>query len=827
MPTPLIGPDGREYEVDDDPAAIENALKQGFRVETAEAPRTLGEKASGLSADATEVVNAGLFGLGQGATAGIYGATALSKSEGDSPEEIARKRTVANEAQRLAEEHPIASTVGNIAGMVVSPLSKVSGAVAGSVGAASVAGRIGAGILGGMAEGSLVGAGNAISDSVLGDHQLSGEQLIAGAGLGALLGGAGGGLGTSLGEGASAVAKATKKGLAKLDLGNFAESKALKAAGAAKRDLDYLGEARAKEVGRMLLDDGHLGTGAQAPTARGVHESVQARKLELGSQIGKIADDLEASGVRPDFGKAAKRIDDFEATLSPLQRDAIASDLKATRSALSELEAVGLRAGVADEGKGGFKALDQLKKDLQSKAKYSDAAQSFAGDLKKKLAGTIREEVDAQVVPQLGDELGKKWLAAKKGYGLLKDAERITEHGVEKLGGNASLGLRDVIAGAGMLSSGNPVGALVASIASKAMRERGAGVVAKLADTLTKSPAMSTLATSFAQKAAQAAPMLGEYASTLASAAAKSPQHALATHLVMAQADPNYGDVASLAGFHPQSEAEQGAAVQRAHGIATIAATLAAQNEEIDRAIDKAFKGGASPKDAALVLGRQDFGAKRMRRDGETAYQRRADEIQALATNPEALLDRLSANMGDLHTVAPGVAASVTQTANRAVQYLSQAAQRPLKAGPLAPEWKASDAERHAFAQKLEVVENPMVVLRHAAAGTLNKSQVEALNAVYPTMGRQIADKVLERLAESPKSVPYGQRVMLALLTKTDVDGTLSPKAIAANQAAIQRAADSEPAAAGRNPTKQGAEKLTLGSRMATASQQREVRDEE
>jgi hypothetical protein len=896
MPTPLIGPDGREYEIDDsDPAALDNALKQGFRVETAEAPRTLSEKASGLSAEATEVVNAGLFGAGQGATAGLYGASALSKSEGDSPEEVARKRTVANEAQRLAEAHPVASTVGNIAGMVVSPLSKVSGAVAGSVGATTAAGRIGAGLLGGAAEGSLFGAGNAISDSVLGDHQLTGEQLVAGAGLGAVLGGVGGGLGTGLGEAASAGARGLKKLSGKLDLGEFAKNRWFKAADASKGEIGKVPETEREAVAdvfrrhispqdatlprgldealeslrgerdnisdavmkRAGLDDVPLKHGMDPDEARTLFQKAASKREKIQSEVYEGAN---KKGIEPDYQGFATRFDEFKGTLNPVERDLIKDEVTRVQGYLDDM------AVTADPAARGYGAINKIKSTLTRDINYN-ADGGAKVELKKRLYGVLRDEADTQLAPRLGSDEAKRLFDARDALGTLAEAEkalarktatgsdaiealiaktklagaevdslralnhgeRILKHGAEKAATASDVSMRDIAAAiAGSVATGGTgLGGIPMALASKLLRSKGDAVIARLADKLTKSPALSTVAQSFAQKAAQATPYLGEYAATLAQAAAKSPQHALATHLVMAQADPAYGDAASMAGFIPQSEAEQGAAVQRAHGIATIAANVAAQNEEIDRAVARAFKGGASPKDAALVLKGQDFGAKRMRRDGEAAHNRRADEIQALATNPEAMLDRLTANMGDLHTVAPGVAAAITQTADRAVKYLSQAAQRPAKTAPLAKEWKPTEAERHAFAQKLEVVENPMVVLSHAAAGTLTKAQVEALNAVYPSLGRQIADKVLERLTENPKSVPYSQRVMLAMLTKTDVDGTLSPKAIAANQAAIQRskqagepAADAPQATAGKK-----AEKLSLASRTATASQAREVRE--
>src|SRR6201990_1235451 len=720
MPTNLVGPDGREYFIEnDDPAALAKAQELGYRPLGEGEERTTGEALKGGLSEAGDTAGALLEGAAQGLTAGGYGAMLGSGAVDTGAGQTARRELEAAEYKERQAAHPLASLAGNIAGAVVSPLSKVGGAVADGAGATSALGRIGASALGGMAEGTLFGAGNAVSDAELGDHNLTAENLIAGAGLGAVLGGAGGGIATALREGASAVASATKKGLGKLDLGEFSKSRLFKAVSATKDEVGKIPEAERDAVASAL----------------------RKHVLPEGQALPRSLDDALAS-------------------------------VRAEREALA---APGFR----------------------------DPTTTYSGQPR---APSAEESALAHAENLLGAGTSRR--AAERA----QDAEHFKTALV-----------------AGVASGGKGLVGIPAIYGRRLLRENGDALISKLTDTLSKSPAMSTLAASFARRAEEVARALGHSPAPLAAAAAQSPQRALATHLVMAQADPHYGDTAALAGFIPQSPGEQSAAVARAHGIATIAASAAAQGEELERHIDKVFKGGASSKDAGAVLGRQDFGAKRMRTQGDAALDKRATEIQALATNPDALLDRLNANVGEMHNVAPGVAASLTQTANRAVQYLSQAAQRPLKAGPLANDWKMSAAERHSFTRKLEVVEEPMVVLKHAAAGTLTKEQVEALNAVYPALGRQIADKMLERMADSPKGVPYGQKLMLSLLTKVDVDGTLSPQAIARNQAAIQRTkgpkAEAGAAAAPQAAAEKGAEKLDVAGRMATSSQAREVRE--
>ena len=68
-----------------------------------------------------------------------------------------------------------------------------------------------------------------------------------------------------------------------------------------------------------------------------------------------------------------------------------------------------------------------------------------------------------------------------------------------------------------------------------------------------------------------------------------------------------------------------------------------------------------------------------------------------------------------------------------------------------------------------------------AASGTLVPEQVAALNAVYPMLGRQMADMALDKLTDGPAS--YRARLMVGFLTGVDPDGTFA--SVGPNQRAI------------------------------------------
>lgn len=923
MTTSLIGPDGRKYVVDN-PADVAGAVAAGYRIVTPSAPVTLGESAKGLGNEALDVGKATAEGVAGGFTAGLSdllsgpASGALPASADPSGDVVASQRAAAGQdARRLRDEHPLAHGVGEFVGMMASPVNKVGAAVRGGIGATTALGRIGAAAVGSGAEGILYGAGNTMSEAALGNTDLTAEKLIAGAGLGGLLGLAGGGLGASLEEGFKAVVPAAGRLISKAKgpLEDFADDRWLKAGGAIKTQIKNIPEAERPAVANELreamtiegktlpgsLDDAattiatkrdavarqlmqEIGVGDAGGLLPAMDRDAAAAALNKGfetngKRIGAVYDATDALGTQPQFSPILKRFDALETSLNPAERDIIGGDIAKARKYLYEM-------GNAPVGsrKNSFRAMNDLKSTLQGDINW--AADSGAkNQLKKKLVGIIRDDLDSQMEAQLGQkmttgaasnlglsgpgaatDLFREFLDAKAAYGALKNAAKavkgknatgadaigalvkdaeltapslagklsaldhataIIKNGLDSRLGNRFVSLSDYMTGltAGAMT-GHPLGALsgiATAVGHKILREQGPAVIAKLTDAITSSPRLMMTAASFGQQLQGAAPALGKYAAPLLQAYAHSPASGLATHMAWAKMDPDYADAAQSAGFLPETPEESAHATDKATHLAAMAHTLDQQNQQISKGLDSVFKGTLSvPTNRALES--QDFGTKRMRRDSRDAHKQRVTEIRALMANPDALLERVAANLGTTSEMAPGVAAAATRTAHAAVAYLAQSSQEPPKAGPLAMDWIAPDAEVHEFSQVLDVVERPLGVLRHAAAGTLVPRQWEAVQTVYPLLAAQIRDSALERLADPPKDVPYRARLMLGMITGIDVDGTLSPAAVSANQNAIAAAAaKGEPGALGGGTKDKG---FKLGDRMATPGQKREMSNE-
>jgi hypothetical protein len=797
--TALVGPDGKEYDFDGTPEELNAAQAKGFRILTPDAPRTALEEAK---AEYAGPMAAGALGALEGLTGGGYGAVVGATAPTDIKQAVIKTR----------EENPTASLVGEGAGMLLSPLNKAGSMVTKSLGATTRLGRIGAEMAGGLATGTLFGAGKTIGDAALGDADLTAEMLLSGAGLGGLLGAGGSGVFGAISEGARLVLPGVKSLASRAAgaLDDIANDAAISSTRATQAVINRVGDKRLPEVARVLRERGHL-----KMTPEQMAESVAKDREGLGKLLGKFLDDADKGGSKADHMRLLNRLDDFEAKLNPLERDAIGSDLSAARKAVAEL---------GEQGSG-FRALDDLKQTIQAKAKFSRGPTPLDDTtlgLKRSLAGVFRDELDQQLLPVLGADAGKTFTESKALYGALKDAERLAQSGMSRVGergGFGYVGLKDLVAGAAGAAV-HPLG-MAAALGSKVMREHGNAIVARIADRLAKEPALQAVAQSFAASLPQTAPRLGRFGPALMNAAQQSPAHALATHMAYAQLDPEYASHAQLAGLEPEQPDEHDAALKRAQSMAEAQAALKAQEDTLKRAVDRVFRGGGSG--AASPFASQDFGAKRMRRDSSAAYLQRVNEVRELATNPEALIERVSANLGPVATMAPAVGASLTATASRAVAYLAQQAEVPPKPGPLAPEWDPPEADRFMFAAKLEAIQDPMSVLDAAASGELIEEQVEALKAVYPRLARQMADLALERMTAAPHEVPYSARLMLDMLTGIDPDGTFSGEAVSRNQTAIAASTARDSSGAQGAPEGDG---FTLASRSATPSQRRELRDE-
>jgi hypothetical protein len=292
--------------------------------------------------------------------------------------------------------------------------------------------------------------------------------------------------------------------------------------------------------------------------------------------------------------------------------------------------------------------------------------------------------------------------------------------------------------------------------------------------------------------------------------------------MMMAQTDPTYQAHAAMAGFAPETPDQHGAALAKAHSVAQLAANVAEADKRMEAHVGRILKGDRAPPAAG---GGKDFGSKGLRKAATEAHDERSDEVLALAGNPEAMMERLAANLGNVGSVAPAIAASISATAARGVQYLAKVAQRPAQQGPLAPKWEPNEAEKSKFARAYHAVTDPESVLNHLAAGTATPEEVGALKEVWPALHSDLVNKTLTRLTDTKREVPYRQRLMLSMLLGASADGSSSGKAIAANQPSINAAAKTQGTNMDAPLPASKASAVHVANRMATPQDRRDMKE--
>lgn len=759
---------GQAFELDADDAV--RAFAAGdFRFETG-AERAERDAEAKFGSSGGEALAAGAGAL-RGASFGISDMALVETG-------LAKPSTL----KGLEDVNPTASGGGELAGAVGSLLipgagevsvAKASGkaaqlaerAAAKALGksAQKVAGKALTKAAGGAVEGALYGTGHAVSESYLGDTELTAEKLLAGAGVGALLG-AGGAAGISLvGEGAKAGLRTGAKLLGEMPdlsgaLSEFAQRRSVKAAGAIQSNLNKIDEKKALEIGQDLLDTGIVNAKSSQDD---IFQAVVGKRKETGKKIGELLKEADDAGAKFDLAPVLKRGDEMlqEIALDP-----------ALRKEARELDRLLKGYAKLSEDGVGFAQANKLKSNLQKTVKKwvdSDAKLESA----KKMQGFLDDEIESQ----LGAATSKldDFKEAKRLYGNLSEAAKWGRRSQAANLGNRFFSITDQglggLAGAAGVATSGPAGILagVATAAgNKVLRERAPQVLADFASRLGESPALKTLAKSFhaaVNKTLKQTPeAFGSYGGVLANAAAHGADDLLATHAALAQSDPAYMKAVASAGFRPETPEEAEGATRRANQLSKVQKMVEEHDRRLTAAVDGFLtnqKPGKGPGLSASAI-RKGFSVT-------------SAELARLATDPQALIDRFALNPA-LADAAPGVATAVTTAATRAVQFLHEKAPKSPHAPnmpALAKPWSPTDAQLQTWSRHVRAVQSPETVLEDLQRGTASKEAVEALQAVYPKLAGDVKARFLERMATLDGRLPWRKRAALTALFGAGFDG--------------------------------------------------------
>jgi hypothetical protein len=230
--------------------------------------------------------------------------------------------------------------------------------------------------------------------------------------------------------------------------------------------------------------------------------------------------------------------------------------------------------------------------------------------------------------------------------------------------------------------------------------------------------------------------------------------------------------------------------------------------------MNKAASGKIDRLAAAVVSKAPKEAAKRTTADEmRGAFDKAAVKLRTLSQDPEKLQGAIIKATDDIYDHAPRVAEAVGMASTRAVTYLAGKLPQPPQTGPLAMKWEPSMDQIATFDRYKAAVDDPTIILRHAADGTLVQQEVDAVRAVHPELLQAISVALLAQITKhGVESVPYRSRLMLSLLLGQDMDGSLSIPSL------VHAAHGFKPKPMMPGPKAKGSHKMGFSDRMAPAT---------
>lgn len=163
-------------------------------------------------------------------------------------------------------------------------------------------------------------------------------------------------------------------------------------------------------------------------------------------------------------------------------------------------------------------------------------------------------------------------------------------------------------------------------------------------------------------------------------------------------------------------------------------------------------------------------------------------QINELQSNPEKFIEQLNKSTAPIFKIAPGTASAAQQSTVRAVKYLAASAPQLKSPYPLGEDFTISKADLHVFAERVYTVNNPTVIMDELRAGTIVPAHLEAVATVYPKLYQEMQQSVLTQLnnaVSKKKDIPYKTRNMLSMFLGKDLDASITPQSVLANQASL------------------------------------------
>lgn len=154
------------------------------------------------------------------------------------------------------------------------------------------------------------------------------------------------------------------------------------------------------------------------------------------------------------------------------------------------------------------------------------------------------------------------------------------------------------------------------------------------------------------------------------------------------------------------------------------------------------------------------------------ASRDRLEKSLEYASNP----DNMSRVSGDVGHYLPDHSTAAGKAAAAATQYFSKLKPQTHQSAPLDKMTPVDPIKQAQYDRQLDIASQPLLALKHVKNGTLQDSDLQTMDTIYPGLRQQMSGQVYNEMIESLNSggtVPYKQRIGLSKLMGQPLDSSM------------------------------------------------------
>jgi hypothetical protein len=162
------------------------------------------------------------------------------------------------------------------------------------------------------------------------------------------------------------------------------------------------------------------------------------------------------------------------------------------------------------------------------------------------------------------------------------------------------------------------------------------------------------------------------------------------------------------------------------------------------------------------------------------------DKLDKIVTKTQADPQHMfNLTQGKTGEYLPEHGQALTQSTARTIQYLQGLKPQPYRPNPLDSEIEPSPTQMARYNRALGIAQQPMSVLQHVKDGTLQASDIQDLNAMYPGLYQQMSQKLSNEMTSARSNqdpIPYRTRIGMSLFLGQPLDSSMQPMSIISAQ---------------------------------------------